>query len=60
MRSRPHPILPGKLVHPAPGRPQNVLPPPPLQQNMKPVEPQPNAPSMKQAPLQPMRAPQGA
>ena len=27
MRSRPHPFVPGKMVHPAPGLPQNVLPP---------------------------------
>ena len=60
MRLRPYSFLPGKLFHPAPGIPQKVLPPSPLHRNMKPTVPQPNAPSMKQAPLQPMRAPQGA
>ena len=59
--SRPHPFLPGKLVvHTAPGIPQNFLPPTPVQQNTKTIVPQPNAPSMNQVPLQPMRAPQGA
>ena len=57
MRSRPHPSMPGKQVHPAPGKPQNVLPPPRMQQNMKPAMPQPCTPSVKQVPLQPMRVP---
>ena len=39
--------------------PQNLLPPSPVQQNLKPAAPQPGALSAKQmpAPLQPMRAP---
>ena len=62
MRSQPRPFLPGKLDHPAPGMPQNVLLPPLAQENVKPVAPQLSAPSVKQVllPLQPMRAPQGA
>ena len=39
MRSRPQPFMPGKLVHPVPGIPQNVLPPPQLQQHRKPAMP---------------------
>ena len=52
MRSRPHPFVPGKLVNPAPGLPQNVLPPNPVQQNLPPKPPasQPNAASIKQSP----------
>ena len=57
MRLRPQPFMPGKLVHPAPGIPQNVLPPPQVQQNMKPVIPEPSTLSLKQLSLQPMRAP---
>ena len=59
MKSRPHPLRPGMLVYPAPGKPQKVLPPPLMQQNMKPAIPQPSAPSVKQVPLPPMRVPQG-
>ena len=36
MRSRPHPFAPGKMVHPAPGLPQNVLPPNQGQREAKP------------------------
>ena len=35
MRSRPHPFMPGKMVNPAPGQPQNVLPPNLGQRNAK-------------------------
>ena len=35
MRSRPHPFMPGKMVNPAPGLPQNVLPPNRGQRNAK-------------------------
>ena len=59
MRLRPHPFIPGKLVNPAPGMPQIVLPPPQMQQNVRPAIPQPNTPSMKQIPLPLMRIPQG-
>ena len=51
--------MPGKLVNPATGMPQTLLPPPQMQQNMKPAVPQPNTPSMKQIPLPPMRSSQG-
>ena len=54
MRSRPHPFMTAKLIHPSPGMPVNVLPPPQMQQNIKPVIPQPSTPSVKQIPLQPM------
>ena len=62
MKLRPHPFLSAKLVHPASGIPQNVISPPVIsvQQNMKPIVPQPSAPSVKQVPLQSKRAPQGA
>ena len=59
MRLRPHPFMPAKLVNPTPGMPQNVLPPPQIQQNVKPAVPQPSTLSMKQIPLPPMRIPQG-
>ena len=52
MGLRPQPFMPGKQVHPAPGIPQNVLPPPQVQQNMKPVIPRPSTLSVKQVPLQ--------
>ena len=63
MRSQPQSFIPGKLIHPAPGMPQNVLPTNPVQQNLHQIPPasQPCAPSVKQltAPSPPMRAPQG-
>ena len=59
MRSRPHPLMPRKIIHPEPRMPQNVLPYPQMQQYMKPVVPKPSTPSVKQIPLQPMQAPQG-
>ena len=63
MRSRPHPFLPGKLVHPAPGLPQNVLPPNQGQREVKPQIAPTGQASVKQAPApqQPARVvPQGA
>ena len=57
MRSRPHPFVPGKLVHPAPGLPQNVLPPNPGQHEVKPQMAPPALASVQQAsaPQQPAR-----
>ena len=52
MRSRPHPFVPGKLVHPAPGLPQNVLPPNQGQREAKPQMAPPGPASVKQAPAQ--------
>ena len=40
MRSRPHPFMPVELLHPAPGIPQNVLPPPQMQQKVNSAIPQ--------------------
>ena len=62
MRSRPHPFVPGKMVHPAPGKPQKELPPNQGQRKVKPPMAPPGPTSVKQAPLpqQPVRAPQGA
>ena len=48
MRSRPHPLMPRKIIHPEPRMPQNVLPYPQMQQYMKPVLPKPSTPSVKQ------------
>ena len=63
MRSRPHPFMPGKMVHPAPGLPQNVLPPNLGQREAKQSPGVPPGPaSVKQAPIpqQPARViPQG-
>ena len=59
MRSRPQPFMPGKIIHPAPGMPQNVLPPPQMQQNVKSMVLQPSTPSVKQVPLPLMRDPKG-
>ena len=50
MRSRPHPFVPGKLVHPAPGLPQNVLPPNQGQREVKPQIAPAGPASVKQAP----------
>ena len=50
MRSRPHPFVPGKLVHPAPGLPQNVLPPNQGQREVKPQIAPTGPASVKQAP----------
>ena len=63
MRLRPHPFVPGKLVHPAPGLPQNVLPPNQGQREAKPQIAPPGPASVKQAPAQQQPArviPQGA
>ena len=64
MRTRPHPFVPGKVVHPAPGLPQNVLPPNQGQQHEAKPQMAPPAPaSVQQAapPQQPARiVPQGA
>ena len=63
MRSRPHPFVPGKVVHPAPGLPQNVLPPNQGQREVKPQMAPPGPASVKQAPAQQQPArviPQGA
>ena len=59
MRLRPHPFMPSNLVHRAPGIPQNILPPPQMQPNVKPAISQPSTPSVKQVPLPPLRIPQG-
>ena len=63
MRSRPHPFVPRKMAHRAPGLPQNVLPPNQGQREAKPQMAAPGPASVKQAPLpqQPARVvPQGA
>ena len=63
MRSRPHPFVPGNLIHPAPGLPQNVLPPNQGQREVKPQIAPAGPASVKQAPApqQPARVvPQGA
>ena len=63
MRSRPHSFVPGKLVHPAPGLPQNVLPPNQGQREVKPQIAPAGSASVKQAPApqQPARVvPPGA
>ena len=55
--------MPGKLVHPAPGLPQNVLPPNQGQREAKPQMTPPGPASVKQAPAQQQPArviPQGA
>ena len=63
MRSRPHTFMPGKMVHPAPGLPQNMLPPNLGQRDAKQSPDVPPSPApMKQAPMpqQPARViPQG-
>ena len=63
MRSRPHLFLSEKMVHPAPGLPQNMLPPNPGQREAKPQMAPPGPASVKQSPSpqQPARViPQGA
>ena len=63
MRSRPHSFVPGKLVHPAPGLAQNVLPPNQGQREVKPQIAPAGPASVKQALVhqQPARVvPQGA
>ena len=63
MRSSPHFFMPGKMVHPAPGLPQNVLPPNLGQRDAKQSQGVPPGPALvKQAPIpqQPARViPQG-
>ena len=63
MRSRPHLFVPGKMVPPAPGLPQNVLPPNQGQREAQPQLAAPSPASVKQAPLSQHSArvvPQGA
>ena len=59
MRSRPHPFITGKIVHPTPGQPHGVLPPPQAAQSNKPTGSQNGPPSVKQA-SQPMSRPRRA
>ena len=51
MISRRHPFVPGKMVHQAPGLPQNMLPPNQAQREAKPQLAAPNPGSVKQAPV---------